>query len=99
MIVLHDRGRLAIGPLLAERFSWGRIFGAARAQTLSFPRLLPYIVLSPLIPLVISVRTAAKVLLGGRNRLLFLRTFPAFLLLTVVWTIGEVAGYVTGRSE
>ena len=99
MIVLHDRGRLAIGALLRERFSWGRIFGAARAQALSFPRLLPYIVLSPLIPLVITARTAAKVLRGRHNRLRFLGVCPAFFLLTAVWTMGEVAGYVTGRSE
>lgn len=99
LIVLHDRGRLAIGPLLAERFSWGRSFGAARARALSSLRLLPYIVLSPLIPFVISARTAVKVLGGDRNRLRFLRTFPAFFLLTVVWTMGEVAGYVTGRSN
>jgi hypothetical protein len=96
MLVLHDRGRLRWGTLLAERLSWGRLFGAARAHELGFPRILPYILLSPLIPLVIVTRVARKVLGGGRNRLRFLAALPAFVLLAGVWSLGELLGYVTG---
>jgi hypothetical protein len=97
MIVLHDRGRLSIRALIAERLSWGRVFGAARARALPAHRLLFYIVLSPLIPFVIVARAAAIVFQRGRNRVRFLQAFPLCLLLAVLWALGELAGYVTGR--
>jgi len=99
MVVYQDRGRLSLSALVRERLSWGKIFGAARAHELSLARLLPYILLSPLIPCVIALRVARKVLSGRRNRRVFLRAFPAFFLLTVFWSLGELWGYLSRKPS
>ncbi len=94
-----DRGPISWGPLLAERLSWGRLFGAARARALSSARVLPYVVFSPLIPFVVVGRSAATVLVRRRHWGCFLQAFPAFVLLTVVWTAGELMGYITRQPS
>jgi hypothetical protein len=99
MVVYQDRGKLAFGPLIRERFLWGRLFGSARAFELGAVRLLPYVVFGPLIPFVIIARAAGKVLSGRRNRLKFLRAFPAFVVLVIVWVAGELWGYVTRKPS
>jgi hypothetical protein len=66
---------------------------------LSYARLIPYVVLSPLIPLVVTGRMTATVFSRGRNRREFLTALPAFVLLSAVWTLGEVVGYVAGRRD
>jgi hypothetical protein len=98
-IVVHqDRGRMSLGQTLAERFAWGRLFGVLRVRELTPVRRWGYVVLSPLIPAVVIGRLFRKVFGGRRCRLQFLAALPFIVLLSIVWCVGEVAGYVTGRA-
>ena len=97
LVVHHDRGSVLFNEAVAERYGWGRVFGAVRAHSMSFGRLLPYIILSPLIPVVIAVRMGAIVFARKCNRLRFLQAFPAFFTLAIVWATGELVGYLTRR--
>lgn len=99
MIVRQDRGPLKLGRLLVERASWGRLFGAARAHATPGPRLILYILGSPLIPLVLIGRAARKVFAAGRHRREFLLCLPALFALTCAWSLGELVGYVTRRPS
>lgn len=98
MVVSQDRGRLALGPTLAERFVWGRLFGTLRAREQSLAGRLAYAALSPLIPAVLLARVARKVFAGRRHRATFMAALPVTALLAAVWSLGEATGYVTGRS-
>jgi hypothetical protein len=99
IVVRQDRGALTWTRALNERYSWGRLFGAVRAQHHGWPFRLVYAALTPLIPLVLVSRMARKRLVDGRHVGRFIATLPALIVLTVIWCGGEWVGYVTGRAE
>jgi hypothetical protein len=99
IVVRQDRGDLTWGRAVRERFSWGRLFGAVRAQEHGWGFRLVYAALSPLIPFVLVGRMARKTLLDRRHVGRFVAALPALMLLAFIWCAGEMAGYVTGRAE
>ncbi|MDH3445615.1 MAG: hypothetical protein OEN50_16935 [Deltaproteobacteria bacterium] len=99
MVVRQDRGQLSFTSLVAERFSWGRLFGCIRTREISPLIRLLYITLSPGIPLVVLSRTAIKVFNTRRNVGAFLRFFPELAVMTFFWCMGEFVGYLTGRES
>jgi hypothetical protein len=98
IVVSQDRGRLSFLRTIGERFAWGRLFGVLRVRELTPAKRWSYVVLSPIIPAVVIGRLFRKVFGGGRCRLQFLAALPFTVLLSFVWCLGEVAGYVTGRA-
>jgi len=99
MIVRQDRGKLVLSDLLVERFWWGRLFASQRVRELSLFARLFYFCFSPLLPFVMLARVTKKVLSGKRHRAKLLAAFPSLVLLTFTWSLGEAAGYATGRAE
>lgn len=97
LVVLHRRPPLRLGPLLRERFDWGRLFGTIRVRDATGPRRAAMILSGPAVPPVLWLRhfrlQSSK---GLRGR--YLRVLPWVMLLTAVWTAGELAGYTTRRS-
>jgi hypothetical protein len=99
-IVVHqDRGELSFAELMAERYSWGKLFGHLRARESSFVLRLVYALLSPGIPVLLLGRRAWKVISGRRNWLQFLLSLPLIVVMTVVWCAGEFVGYVAGPES
>jgi len=99
IIVRQDRGKLSLADLVVERFCWGRLFGALRVQEISFMSRLMYIIFGPGIPIILVGRMVCKVFSGRHNRLQFLLSFPQTVLLTLVWSLGEMMAYLTGREH
>lgn len=97
LVVHHIRPPLRLGHVLPERFDWGRLFGEIRVRGVTPAKRLLMIASGPLIPPVLWLRhfrvQAAKGR-GGR----YLRALPYVMVLTTVWTMGEVWGYITRRS-
>ncbi len=98
IVVRQNRGRLSLPSLIVERFSWGRLFACQRVREATFANRLKYILLSPLIPVILTGRIAQKVFRTKRHRAKFLRSFPILVMLAVCWSFGELAGYVTNRE-
>jgi hypothetical protein len=59
---------------------------------------LRFAAICPLLPAVLVLRLFRNVLRKRRNRAAFLRALPFILLLTSVWSFGELVGYLTGRA-
>ncbi|MFN0114872.1 MAG: hypothetical protein ACKVPY_09370 [Paracoccaceae bacterium] len=97
LVVLHRRPPLRLAPLLRERFDWGRLFGAIRVRGVSAGRRAAMILTGPAIPPVLWLRHFRTQSAKGQRRR-YLRVLPWVMLLTTVWTAGEVWGYVTKRS-
>lgn len=97
MVVRQDRGRLTVRQLVAERLSWGAVFGAARAQKISWPMRVVYVLASPAIPFLRVARVARKVFSGGRNIGPFLFSLPTLFAMAVLWSAGEAVGCLTGK--
>ena len=88
-------------PWVRERIDVGRLFALERSRAWPRGRRLGYVVCSPVIPVVYLARVFRE--LGARRFVeLPLLTIPAMVLGTLVWTYGEVLGYLTaspGISE
>jgi glycosyltransferase involved in cell wall biosynthesis len=101
---LAGRGRAAVqftysAPLACiarHRFDHGRHFGAQRvAHGASALRVAAA---APLVPLVLALRAARRVLPARSYRTRFIASLPVFLALASAWAAGEAVGAVFGRQ-
>ena len=94
-VVEEARKGLRLGPLLRERFAWGRLYAAVRCahapRTERWLRGAGCLVL----PLVLGARIAGR--FRGRVPGGLGRAAPALLLLLGAWSAGECVGYLTGE--
>ncbi len=97
VVVRQHRLNLRLRPVLTERYVWGRSFAATRVAGASAARRRALAAMTPLLPLVLFLRQAKKVMESGRNRGAFLRSTPLTMLLNTAWSWGEFVGYATGR--
>jgi hypothetical protein len=95
IVVTQERPRLSLARALAERFTWGRLFGTLRARVLRGPMVLLYgaasLVLAPLL--------FARIWRARRGRIpagRFLRATPWLAVLLPAWCFGEALGTLTG---
>ena len=96
--VCQDRGPLSFCGTLAERYSWGRLFGSVRARELSWSGRLGYVVLGPALPLLLVLRVAKK-RRGSGQRGGLLAALPWLVCFTTAWCLGEFLGNLTGRES
>lgn len=98
IVVRQHREGLRFSEAVAERFIWGRSFASARCGWIGPAERLLRVVTAPLLPAVRVARMAASVLRKGRLRKEFAAALPLILLLEVSWSLGELAGYLSGRA-
>jgi hypothetical protein len=98
IVVVQHREELHPAEALKERFVWGRSYAAARGATATPGRRAFMAALSPALPLLLTARMARTVADRGRLGGAFVRALPWTLLLTTSWSLGELMGYVAGRS-
>lgn len=97
LVVDHHRVPRPMGRLVAERFGWGRLFGAIRARAVSPARRVLLSLAAPLIPPVLLVRHArVRFRRGEAGR--FILALPVLLLFLAAWTAGEAWGQLTARA-
>jgi hypothetical protein len=97
VVYQHRTGLRLIGAL-RERFIWGRSYAATRGRLVGRVRRVMYAALSPVLPGVLLWRMARNVVRKRRCVGAFLKALPLTSLLTVSWSVGELAGYVTGQA-
>jgi hypothetical protein len=99
VIVYQHRLDLRLEGALQERYVWGRSYAAARCKWVSRWERAAFAVLTPALPAVLLLRMMRNVLRKGRCRREFLRALPLTALLSVCWSLGEMAGYWTGHAH
>jgi hypothetical protein len=82
-----------------ERFAGGVLLAQARVARWSLARRLLYAAGSPLIPFVWMSRTLRVVGWRERRREVPLLTLPLMFLGTVIWALGECAGYLGAGGD
>jgi hypothetical protein len=97
LVVMQQRA-LSLLPALRERFAFGRLFASTRVAATTPGRRLAYALLAVGLLVLLPGRVAANVLRKRRHLTQFARALPALVLLTTVWTIGELVGYLTGTA-
>jgi hypothetical protein len=95
--VYQQRGRLKWGEAIKERIVWGRSYGGTRVKGISFVKRLPFAAICPLLP---AVLTSRVVRIAWRRGNFWSGCFPALptlILLFIMWSYGEMVGYLSGR--
>ncbi len=97
-VVDQIRDGLALGPLLRERFAWGRLFGYTRVgESDCLPRAI-LALLAPLLPGLLLARQLRLRIAKRRDWARFALASPCMLLLLLAWSLGELFAYVTGEA-
>jgi glycosyltransferase involved in cell wall biosynthesis len=89
----RDRFRVFLSNLMRHGRDFARV--RAREERFSNDRLLAFVLLSPLLPPLLFVRTAARVLRHRRYVREFVRAAPVVMLGHAAWSLGELRGYGT----
>jgi hypothetical protein len=96
IVVYQHREGLRLGTALRERYIWGRSYAVTRCELLSDGKRLAYAVLSPALPVLMTLRLARTARERGRFGK-FIRAMPLIAALLVSWGFGEAMGYFTRR--
>lgn len=98
-LMVRQRRALTLDHALWDRFAFGRLFGSTRVRGVPTGKRLVYAALTPLLPVLLTVRLFRHVLHKRRHRLVFAGALPFILLLAAAWACGECTGYLTGRAD
>ena len=85
-----------LGTILRHRYAHGRHFGRWRVREGGETRWR-ILAAGPLVPAVLVLRIARRVLRRGGHLFSFLKATPALLLLAKAWAAGEVVGALSAR--
>lgn len=91
------RRHVRLHDAMRERYSFGRLFGALRSNSISLPKRTIYAIVAPVLPLIVLGRIAAVAVARGAG-IQFLRALPPLIALVIAWTWGEWLGNLTRRK-
>ncbi len=86
---------LQLGPALAERYEFGRLYGAMRVQKTGIGKRLVMAAASVVLPVLLTARVFATAFGKGRHIGAAFRATPYLILFAAVWAWGEFLGYLT----
>ena len=95
--VTLQRPSRAWSAVLAERFWWGRVFGAARREVLPTRSLAVRALAAPVLPALMAARVARRVVPRAVHRRRLLGAVPSLLACGAAWCGGELIGELTGE--
>jgi O-antigen ligase len=96
-MVVHHRGPFPYGYYLGQRFWFSRAFAGAR--DLPAAKKAIYCLASPLVPFLLLARMARRVFGKGCHIGKFLLCVPLLIPVLLVYTAGELAGYIAGPGD
>ena len=96
-MVVYHRGPFDYGYYLRQRFWFSRAFSSAR--NLPGPRKLLYLAVSPLIPFLLLLRMAQRVVRQRCSIGKFVQSLPLLVPVSLVYVAGEVVGYLAGPGD
>lgn len=95
-IVVYHAKTFGFWEFLAQRYHFGRSFGAGRVARAPLSTRAFFVVISPLLPPLFLWRYARAFI--GKRRFIgeFIRTLPLLVLFAAAWSVGEFLGYTFG---
>lgn len=98
-IVVGHRKHFTVPMFLDERFNYSRSFAGMRVAGASPATRLAWAAASLLLPGLLVTRLTRNVLRRRRHVGWYVRAFPLVVLFSVAWSLGELAGYLTGPGD
>jgi hypothetical protein len=97
-VAVRQQRSLELRYALGERYRFGRLFASTRVAGAGLAKRVFYAGASAILPAILLARVYRNVFSKRRFDTPFLRIIPALVLLNLVWSWGEVMGYLTGRA-
>jgi glycosyltransferase involved in cell wall biosynthesis len=97
--VVTHRKPYRFGPYCALRFRHGRCFGGMIRGGGSLGAVAARLLLSPLTPFLLVLRSARAVAAKRSHRREYFLALPLLLICYAAWTAGEATGYLVGPGE
>lgn len=91
--------RIGLRAMLRRRFDHGRCFGAMRAARMTVWHRLAYAVVTPILPIALTLRVGKHLRRKAGHRLACIRVAHWVLLAMFAWVGGEMAGNVGGAGS
>jgi hypothetical protein len=84
---------------LRERFHFGRLFGGLRLPALHPAKRALLILLSPVLPFLLTMRVLVRALRKRKYVGVTLLATPYLLLFSAAWSLGEFVAYLAGETK
>lgn len=97
--VVHHNKEYSLPFALTQAFHHARTYGAKRISGAVPAKRLMYMIGSLILPLMLPLRTSARVVRKGRHLKALARSLPYLILLLAGWSCGEFSGYVLGEGK
>jgi hypothetical protein len=98
-VVWQARSGLTWGEALRERYVWGRSYAASRVAGAGAVRRLVFAAFAPLLPFLLTARLVGGARRRGREVARAVLSAPLLWVLNAAWSVGELAGYASGRAR
>lgn len=98
-IVVDHCKHFSFSMFVSERFHYSRAYAGDRVANAGLLTRLSWAIKTPALPGVIVLRITREVLRRRRHVGWFLRTLPYVVFFSVVWSVGELVGYLRGPGD
>lgn len=96
---IQHTGPFAYKYYLEQRYLLSRVWGGSQREKVSSLKRFLYLVAAPLLPFLLLLRIANKVLKSRKNLTRFLLVLPLMVPVTVAYVFGEWLGYLIGYGD
>jgi len=98
-IVVGQQRSITVRNAIWDRYAFGRLFGSVRAEGLGYGRRLFMAGSTVALPALLVARVGRHVCRTQRYGYPFLKALPWLAVISLLWSVGELAGYLTGAPE
>lgn len=98
-IVIYHCKKFSFGLFARQRFIYSRYFAGLRFERHQYGWRACAFVLSTLLPPVLLYRISRQVWAKGRLRGELASALPSLFVFVIIWSLGEMAGYMTGQGN
>lgn len=92
-------GPFDFGYYLGQRYLLSRVWGGTQRSRVSIAKRIVYLVIAPILPFALFLRTALRVLKSGRRIGKFAASAPLLIIALFVYVWGEWLGYLLGPGD
>ena len=96
---VYHRGPFEYRYYLEQRYLRSRVWGGTQRQIVSSIKRLGYLILAPVIPLLLLIRMASRVMKSRKYLNMFLLSLPLLVPVVIAYTWGEWTGYLVGKGD
>ncbi len=97
-LLVHQCRDISLGRAATVALRRGRVFASLRAGKKALPTRLVYALASVLLPVLLLRRLMTNFMKKRVHVARFVKSLPVMVILNILWSLGEMTGYLTGTA-